>query len=165
MHTIILYVTWQSNSKYESSVTGGLKRASERKPSLRNTYIHQYFISLHMVLVSADSSEGEWMYLTVCPLDGPGPIPDCGGVFQGTSPWLITLCQPILHEPAWQKVALPPLNDTTQPVDIEKEGLCPTTLRQWLKRIWSCHFPYLEKGSSTHQELHSHISWVYSTSS
>ena len=35
-------------------------------------------------------------------------------------------------EPAWQKMAQSPLNGITQPVDIEEEGLRPTTDRQWL---------------------------------
>jgi len=35
--------------------------------------------------------------------------------------------------PALQKMAESPLNGTTQPVDIEEEGLHPTTDRQWLK--------------------------------
>jgi len=33
---------------------------------------------------------------------------------------------PTSHEPAWQKMAQFPLNGTAQPVNIEKEGLCPT---------------------------------------
>jgi len=32
-------------------------------------------------------------------------------------------------EPAWQKMAQSPLNDATQPVDIEEEGRSPTTDR------------------------------------
>jgi len=34
-----------------------------------------------------DSSVGEWIYLTVCPLHGPGSIPRRGGVFQGNFGW------------------------------------------------------------------------------
>jgi len=60
------------------------------------------------------------MYLTVCPHRGPGSIPSHGIVFQGIFPRLITL--PIGLESVWQKMAHFPLNDTTQPVDIEKEG-------------------------------------------
>jgi len=43
-----------------------------------------------------DSSVGEGMYLAVCPLRGPGSIPSHGRVFQVIFPWLITLCQPVL---------------------------------------------------------------------
>jgi len=45
-----------------------------------------------------DSSVGERMYLTVCPLRGSGSIPGRGRVFQRSFPWLITLCQPILNQ-------------------------------------------------------------------
>jgi len=34
---------------------------------------------------------------------------------------------PTRAEPAWQKMAQSPLNDTTQPVDSEEEGRSPTT--------------------------------------
>jgi len=34
---------------------------------------------------------------------------------------------PTRPEPAWQKMAQFPLNDTTQPVDSEEEGRSPTT--------------------------------------
>ena len=45
---------------------------------------------------------------------------------------------PTRPEPAWQKMAQSPLNDTAQPVDSEEEGRSPTTGRQWLieKNIW-----------------------------
>jgi len=33
---------------------------------------------------------------------------------------------PTRPEPAWQKMAQSPLNGTTQPVDSEEEGQCPT---------------------------------------
>jgi len=36
---------------------------------------------------------------------------------------------PTHPEPAWQKMAQSPLNDTTQPVDIEEEGRNPTMVR------------------------------------
>jgi len=39
---------------------------------------------------------------------------------------------PTRPEPAWQKIAQSPLNDTTQPVDSEEEGRSPTTDRRWL---------------------------------
>ena len=38
-----------------------------------------------------DSSVGEWMYLTVCPLCGPGSISSRGGVSQGTFSWLLRI--------------------------------------------------------------------------
>ena len=38
------------------------------------------------------------MYLTVCPLRDPGSIPSHDVVFQGISPWPITLCQPVLSQ-------------------------------------------------------------------
>jgi len=43
------------------------------------------------------------MYLTVCPLRGPGVVPGCAGVSQRTLPWLITLFQPVLtwHDRKW----------------------------------------------------------------
>jgi len=74
------------------------------------------------------------MYFTVCPLCGPGSISGRGAVFQGIIPWLITLCQPVLTEPAWQKIAQSPLNGTTQPVDIEEEGQSPTMNKQRLNK-------------------------------
>jgi len=37
-------------------------------------------------------------------------------------------------EPAWQKMAQSPLNDTTQPVDSEEEGWSSTMDRRWLKK-------------------------------
>jgi len=40
---------------------------------------------------------------------------------------------PTCPEPAWQKTAQSPLNDTTQPVDSEEEDQCPTMDRPWLK--------------------------------
>jgi len=39
---------------------------------------------------------------------------------------------PTRPEPAWQKMAQSPLNDTTQPVDSEEEGRNSTMDRQWL---------------------------------
>jgi len=39
---------------------------------------------------------------------------------------------PTRPEPAWQKMAQSPLNDTTQPVDSEEEGRSPTMDRRWL---------------------------------
>jgi len=41
---------------------------------------------------------------------------------------------PTHPEPAWQKIAQSPLNDTTQPVDSEEEGRSPTTDRRWLMK-------------------------------
>jgi len=44
---------------------------------------------------------------------------------------------PTRPEPAWQKMARSPLNDTTQPVDSEEEGRSPTMGRRWLiKKEW-----------------------------
>ena len=42
---------------------------------------------------------------------------------------------PTRPEPAWQKMAQSPLNDTTQPVDSEEEGQSPTMDRWWLKVV------------------------------
>ena len=39
----------------------------------------------------------------------------------------------IRPEPAWQKMAQPPLNDTTQPADIEEEDKSPAVNKRWLK--------------------------------
>jgi len=39
---------------------------------------------------------------------------------------------PTRPEPAWQKMAQSPLNDTTQSVDSEEEGRSPIMNRQWL---------------------------------
>jgi len=39
---------------------------------------------------------------------------------------------PTRPEPAWQKIAQSPLNDTTQPVGSEEEGRSPTKDRRWL---------------------------------
>jgi len=39
---------------------------------------------------------------------------------------------PTRPEPAWQKMAQSPLNDTTQPVDSEEEGRSSTMDRQWV---------------------------------
>ena len=59
------------------------------------------------------------MNLTVCPLRGPGSIPSHGGVFQGMAGHTLPSCP----EPMWQEMTQPPLNATTQPVDMEDEGL------------------------------------------
>jgi len=40
-----------------------------------------------------DGSVGKPMYFAVCPLHSPGLIPGSGRVFQGISPWLITRTQ------------------------------------------------------------------------
>jgi len=72
-----------------------------------------------------DSSVGEWMYPTVCPLSGPDSIPGRVGVFQEIfSGWSHSAN---LSWPAWQKMAQSPLNGTTKSGDIEEEGQCPTT--------------------------------------
>jgi len=58
-------------------------------------------ISSHLFMTSQsshDSSGGEWMHLTICPLCGQGLIPGHGGVFQGIFFRLITLCQPTLSQ-------------------------------------------------------------------
>jgi len=39
---------------------------------------------------------------------------------------------PTRPKPAWQKMAQSPLNDATQPVEIEEEGQSLTMDRQWL---------------------------------
>jgi len=39
---------------------------------------------------------------------------------------------PTRPEPAWQKMAQSPLNDTTQPVDNEEEGRSSTMDKKWL---------------------------------
>jgi len=44
----------------------------------------------------------------------------------------LSVTLPIRPEPAWQKMAQSPLNDTTQPVDSEEEGRGPTTDKRWL---------------------------------
>ena len=81
-----------------------------------------------------DSSVGEWMHLTVCPSCGPSSIPRNGGVFQGSFPWLITLCQPI---PARASMAengsISPQRDHTI-CEIEEKGQRPTTNRWWLRQ-------------------------------
>ena len=41
---------------------------------------------------------------------------------------------PTHPEPAWQKMAQSPLDDTTQPVDSEEEGRSLTTDRRWLMK-------------------------------
>jgi len=64
------------------------------------------------------------MYLIICSLRGPGSVPGLGRIFQRIFPWLIALCQPS-PEPAGQKMSQSPLNDTTQPMDSEEEGLRP----------------------------------------
>jgi len=50
-----------------------------------------------------------------------GAIPSRGQVIEGIFLWLITLCQPVLNQRG-RKMARSPLNGTTKPVDIEKEG-------------------------------------------
>jgi len=59
-------------------------------------------------------------------------MPSHGGVFQGFS--LPDQTLRIRPEPVRQKMAQSPLNDTTQPVDIEEKGRNPTMDRQlqWL---------------------------------
>jgi len=65
------------------------------------------------------------MYLTVCPPCGPGSISGRGGIFRGIS--LLAGCTlPTRPEPAWQKMAQSPLNDTMQPVDTAEEERSPT---------------------------------------
>ena len=44
----------------------------------------------YIIHVSYDSSVGELMRLTVCPLHSPGSIPSHGGEFQGIFPYLFT---------------------------------------------------------------------------
>jgi len=44
--------------------------------------------------------------------------------------FLIDHTLPTRPEPAWQRMAQSPLNDTAQPVDSEEEGQSPTTDRQ-----------------------------------
>jgi len=90
-------------------------------------YCHDYSLLTHWlidslidgyigVLVSHDSRVGEWMYLTVCPLHGPGLIPGHGGDYKRFFPgWSHT--PPICPEPEWQKMAQsPPPHTITEPV-------------------------------------------------
>ena len=91
------------------------------------------------------------MYLTVCPLCGPGHdssvgeqtnltvCPPHGHAIPSEFPWRnisrdFSLADHTLAtrpETAWQTMAQSPLNNTTQPVDIEEEGRSPTTDRLW----------------------------------
>jgi len=73
------------------------------------------------------------MYLTVCPLRGPGSIPCCDKVFQGIFP-LADHILPTRPWPTWQKMAQSPFNDTIKPVDVEEKGQNSTIDRQWLKK-------------------------------
>jgi len=50
-------------------------------------------------------------------------------IAQGEREW-------IRPEPGLQKMAQSPLNGTTQPIDIEKEGRSPTMDRWWLKEYY-----------------------------
>ena len=62
---------------------------------------------------------------------------------------------PTRPEPAWQKMAQSPLNDTTQPVGSEEEGQCPTMNRLWLKEkkiysisVCACNVKWLAQWAS-----------------
>ena len=56
---------------------------------------------------------GEWMNLTVCPLFGPGSIPDCGRMFQWIFPWPLTLCQPTFQASMAENGSISPLQHHT----------------------------------------------------
>ena len=73
----------------------------------------------------------EWLYFTVDPPRGPGSFPVNGRELQGIFPWLATLCQPILIQRMVQSIS----NGTAHLVDIQEEGLCPTTDKQRLQKV------------------------------
>jgi len=73
-----------------------------------------------MARVMIGQWENECISLSACPLYGPGSIPSHGGVFEGISPADHAL--PTRPELEWQRMAKSPLNDNTQPVNIEKES-------------------------------------------
>ena len=76
-----------------------------------------------------DSSMGEITHLTVCPLRGQGSIPTAmAEYFEGSFPADLTLST--RPEPAWQKIAQSSRNSSTQSVDIEEEGQSRTMNRQ-----------------------------------
>ena len=49
------------------------------------------------------------MFLTVCPLCGPGSIPGRSGILQGIFPLLITFFQPVLSQRGRKWLNLPPM--------------------------------------------------------
>jgi len=57
-------------------------------------------------------------------------FPAMAEYFEGFS--LADRTLPTRPEPAWQKMAQSPLNDTTHPVDSEEEGRSSTMDRRWL---------------------------------
>ena len=97
---------------------------------------------------SHDSSVGEWTYLTVCPLHGPGLIPGLDGVFQGIFPRLIMLHQPALvaennsNFPQWHHTSCEdrgkkPKSNYGETMD--EKIKCPTVLcRSGSKHHWMC---------------------------
>jgi len=74
------------------------------------------------------------MYLTVLSV-ARGLIPACGGVFQGTFSWLITLCQPALSQRGRKWLNLPSMtpHKLTRPVDIEEQSRSSTMDKKWQK--------------------------------
>ena len=68
-----------------------------------------------------DSPMKEWMYLTVCPPLGPGSAPVRGILRDFT---LADHTLPTRPGRAWPEMVQSPLDGTTQPVDIEEEGHC-----------------------------------------
>jgi len=56
--------------------------------------------------------EMECIALSACPPRGPGSIPSHGRIFRGIS--LADDIPPTRPQPAWQKMAQSPLNDTTE---------------------------------------------------
>jgi len=68
-----------------------------------------------------DNSVGEWVHLTVCPPRGPGSIPmlPLRSISRDFS--LADDTPPTRPEPARQRMSQSPVNDTTQPADIEEE--------------------------------------------
>ena len=96
--------TWQPQNVAEPRrvrVTRSERRARRRKISTTGlaselfAFFHGYHNHSH------DSSVGEWMYITVCPLDSPGLIFGRGQIFQRIIPcWSHVLpCTPVWEYP------------------------------------------------------------------
>jgi len=71
-----------TESEAEREKLGALKLLNDFYQSVRD--------SSCMVMIV--QSRNECIYRFVCPLCGPVSFPSHGGIFQGTFPWLITLC-------------------------------------------------------------------------
>jgi len=111
---------------------------------IQDTCIRQYIsiTSITTSKVSHDSSVGEWMYLTVCLTRDTGLFPSYRRVFKRFFPGWSHCANPSWASVAANLIVQFPLNGTsTQAVDIEEEGRCPTKDRQWVMFLLTFFVP------------------------